>query len=291
MKNILKYITLIAVGCLITVSCDYDNTNFENLSGPPNANATYYVQFKANAQSLKTAVDTEGQLIDIETTVVVEILGLPLDEDITINLTIDPSTTIDPSMYNLSSTSITIAAGTSAGSATFSTNTELMPIDVPLVFALTLDEGENNATAGLSLKYDLLRINFCPWTTAEMEGSYSGTELDGLYGGTVGGNYSISKIDDTHIAISGLGQSLYSAVWGEAVTAGDEVVFEYKSNGILVLSNQYLCQTDNVWDYYIGPNTEITWDGCNETFNIPWIFHFADSYDYNYQFETIISRN
>lgn len=163
MKNILKYITLIAVGCLITVSCDYDNSNFKNLSGPPDANATYYVQFKANAQNLEVlVVPATGETIEeIETTIVVAILGLPLAQDITVNLTVDPSSTATSDMYILGSTSLVIQAGTVSASTTVTSVSENMPVGDPVNLVLTIDLGANNAPAGTTLNYEMLRPAPC----------------------------------------------------------------------------------------------------------------------------------
>ena len=88
-------------------------------------------------------------------------------------------------------------------------------------------------------------------------------------------------------------QSLYSVAWGESVTAGDRVVFEYLPNGKLVTENQYLCQTDGVWDYFFGPlaGQTIKWDGCNETISIEYGFHWDDAYGDNMPAFSFMKKN
>jgi len=294
MKKILKYFTILSVLSIITFSCDYDDTNYDMLFKNPESGSPYYVQFQNASKSLETGVSEAGELIEIETTINVTILGNPLSEDLPIKFSVDPSSTIETSMYTLSSSSITIKAGETTGFITFTSIAENMPVGEELTLVMNMDMGENNATAGLQLNYDLLRINFCPWTVDDMVGTYTGTDSDPYYGGTVtGAKFEVFKVDDTHIAVSGIMQSLYSVAWGEAVTAGDRVVFEYKSNGGFTTMNQYLCQTDGVWDYYFGPldGQTIKWDGCNEIITIEYGFHWDDAYGDNMPALSVMTKD
>ena len=120
MKKIVKYITLLAVTLLATSACDYDDTNFANLTTELDPNATFYVQFKDASKSLKTDVNPDtGALIDISTIVTVGLMGAPQAQDISVNLTVDPSTTLTSNQYTLSSTSVIIPAGQTYGSVDF----------------------------------------------------------------------------------------------------------------------------------------------------------------------------
>lgn len=294
MKKIIKYITFIAVALTVNVSCDWDDTEFDKLTTNPKEGSAVYTQFQDAAKSLETGVSESGDLVEIETTIQVALLGLPLKEDLPIKIILDPSTTISEDMYTLSANEITILAGETTGSITLTSIAENMPIDEELIFALTVDMGELNATAGTELVYKLKRINFCSWSVDDMIGTYTGTDSDPYYGGTVSGlKFEVFKVDDTHIAVSGICQSLYSVAWGESVTGGDRVVFEYKSNGGLTTENQFLVQTDNVWDYYFGPlgGQEIKWDGCNKIITIEYGFMWDDAYGDNMPALSVITKD
>ena len=168
-----------------------------------------------------------------------------------------------------------------------------MPVDVPLKFVLNISQGENNAPAGTQLIYNLKRANFCPWTVDDMVGTYTGTDDDPYYGGTVSGaKFEVFKVDATHIAVSGIMQSLYSVAWGEAITGGDRVVFTYLPNGEFTTVNQYLLQTDDKWDYYFGPSEQtIKWDGCSATITIPYYFHWDAGYGDNMPGLSIMTKD
>lgn len=162
MKNILKIITLIVAALFVTVSCEYDNTNYDMLFNNPDANATYYLQFKDSKKSLVVVVDpgTGGIIDDVSTTITVAILGLPLAQDLLVNLTPNASSTATPNMYELSSTTVTIPAGSVSASITVSTVAENMPVDEEVSLLLDITS-ENNATAGTTLDYTMLRPGAC----------------------------------------------------------------------------------------------------------------------------------
>lgn len=162
MKNIIKHFILIAVTFLGTVSCEYDETSFDAMSDAPDPNATYYIQFKNSKQSLVVEVDPgSGDIInDVSTTITVAILGMPLEQDLIVNLTPNASSTATPNMYELSSPTVKIPAGSVSASITVSTVAENMPVDeeVNLILDIT---SENNATAGTTLNYTMLRPGAC----------------------------------------------------------------------------------------------------------------------------------
>lgn len=281
MKKLLKYITVIAVTIIALHSCDYDDTNFDNLHQDPDPNATYFVQFKNTSKSLETTInEVTGNPDDAVASIDIAILGTPISEDLTVSISVDPSSTIEADMYQLSATSLTIPAGKTSGALTVSTVAENMPEGESFKIVINLDAGEHDATSGMQLTYSMKRIKFCNWSVDDMVGTYTGTDDDPYYGGTVSGaKFEVFKIDDTHIAVSGIMQALYSDAWGEKVTGGDRVEFFYKANGGFTTENQYLCQTEDVWDYYFGPSEKaIKWDGCTQTITIPYYFHWDDAY-------------
>ncbi|MDH3381595.1 MAG: hypothetical protein OEL54_02750 [Flavobacteriaceae bacterium] len=293
MKNIFKIITLLIVTSLVAISCDYDENNYDALTKDIDANATYYVQFKKASKNLETGVSITGGLVEVVTPIEVALLGTPLSTPLEINLSVDASTTLTTAMYTLSASKITIPAGGTSGSITLTTKAASMPIDVPLKFVLNISQGEHNAPAGTKLTYTVKRINFCPWTVDEMVGNYTGTDYDGYSKTTMtGAKFKVAKVSNTQIAVSGFLQGLYIGQWGETVTGGDKVILNYVANGKFTTFNQYLCQTDNVWDYYFGPDTvEMKWDGCNKTMDLRWKFHWDDGYADNYPSRSVITKD
>lgn len=158
MKNILKLITLLTVTLFVSVSCDYDESNYDMLTKEIDANAKYYVQFKNANKALRTSVDASGNLVNIQSTIDVALLGAPLTKDLVVKLTIDPTSTISSDKYSLSATSVTIPAGKTSGSVTITGFANKMTIDKTEKLVINLDAGEFNAPAGLKLNYSLYRI-------------------------------------------------------------------------------------------------------------------------------------
>ena len=281
MKNILRTIFIFVVGALFLVSCEKKETNFDAMTKDWDPNATtYYLQFVNNSQSLQTGVSETGGFVEISTTIDVALLGNPQSAATTVTLGIDPSSTLAADMYVITGgLSVTIPAGQTSVAVPIKSVAANMPVDVPLVLKLNINDPNAAATAATAT-YTFKRAKFCPWTVDEMVGTYTGTDYSGYGSLTMeGAKFEVFKVDNSTIAISGFLQALYVGSWGESVSGGDRVEFTYKANGKLTTVNQYLCQTDGVWDYYIGPsNSEITWDGCSYSFDIPWFFHWDNAY-------------
>ncbi len=294
MKNVIKYILILIVGGLVVSSCDNLPTNYDDMTNDYDKNnTTYYIQLLGAINSFETAIDDAGNPVNIETTISVGLMGAPQSSDITVNLVENSETTIGSDMYIMESTSLTIPAGQSSASMSLTCIADKMPVGETVKLVLDLDAGGKENAVGAQLAYTLKRVKFCPWAVDDMVGAYTGSDYNGYAAsGSEGLPFSVAKVDDTHIAVSGIGQHLYSVVWGEVVSAGDAVVMEVKPNGILVFENQFLCQTDGVWDYYMGPSdAEAKWDGCEFTMTIPWIWHWDDAYADAYACNSNIKKN
>lgn len=257
-----KFIILAFIGAS-AVSCDYDETNYDQLTEPIDPNATYYVQFADAERNLESGVDLQGELVDVTTTIDVALLGAPRSEDVVVDLEILPSTTIDPSMYELSATSVTIPAGETSGQVTLITNTELMPPGETFNFDVALNAGEHNATKGTELHYTLRRIEFCALEngSADLVGSYSVQEdLSGYETG-----FTVTQ-DGENITVDGLGQGFIENFWGEPVIADGSFTVEVAPNGELTIPRQYIFTTTWQGDPY---QYEIAgtgvWRNCGET--------------------------
>ncbi|MGO4818640.1 hypothetical protein [Flavobacterium sp. W22_SRS_FP1] len=162
MKYILKIITVVVLTLFVTTSCQNDDTSWDALTKAPDKNATYYLQFKDANQSLVVEVDPgTGDIIDdVSTTIIVTILGTPLKQDLVVNLQPNTSSTATSNMYVLSASTVTIPAGSVSASITVSTVAEKMPVDEEVKLILDI-VSENNATAGTTLEYTMLRPGAC----------------------------------------------------------------------------------------------------------------------------------
>jgi hypothetical protein len=228
MKKIFKLMLLLFITSALSVSCDYDENEYDSLFKEYNSTSTYYLQFSDASRSLQSAVDNDGEIIDIVSTIDVVLLGPPQAQDIVVDLQLDPASTIDASQYTLSSTSVTIPAGETSGSVTLTTNTELLPQDENLKLIYNLDAGENTATAGTTLNYDIFRIKFCPidGDLAQFVGSWSG---DSGWGGP--DSIVTSLNGDGELQITGVGIAFMTGYWGEVIITQETLPMVVKPNG------------------------------------------------------------
>lgn len=271
MKNIFKILfVFIATGALL-FSCEEEETNFASLTKAPDPNANYYFQFKDAEQSLETSVNDEGELVDIETTISVVLMGLPRADNTVIPLVIDPSTTIDPSMYELSGTSINIPAGATSGSITVKSVVENMPIEETLKLVITLDAGGNNAPTGTTLTYNMFRINFCPLDLTQMVGSWAGTD-SWDYPSEV-----VTALDaDGNLTMNGIGFGWFQDWWGEVIVTNTPVVLDVNPvTGEFTIAEQpYITSTwggDPQPAYGLSGSGRI--DACNKAITLDYIYH------------------
>lgn len=241
MKNIFKILfVFIATGLLLT-SCD-KATFFETGTSAPDANATYYLQFVNASQSMETGVTEDGGLVEIETTIAVALMGAPQSSDITVDFAVDASNTIDASMYTMSANSITIPAGKTSGSVTFSTIAANMPVGETLKLVLNMDAGvHNNPNPNATqINYSLKRIEFCPLANgaADLVGSWSGTD------GTFWDSEVVTTLNGDKLSVTGLSFPMIQGWWGEAIIAGGSFDMTVKGNGLVEIPRQYIYTTD-----------------------------------------------
>ncbi|TRO65698.1 hypothetical protein [Christiangramia sabulilitoris] len=174
-KFIINAALLLAVGIGFT-SCDYDETNFADLTNEYTGNSTFYLQFSDAAQNFETSFDANGQPVDITTSVAIKLIGPPRTEDLAVNLSLDAASDFTSDMYEIGSTSLVIPAGETSASTTLTFFVNTLPVDETSAFILNIDAGENTATAGDVLTYNVFRTPPCipiPGVyTIEMTDSY-----------------------------------------------------------------------------------------------------------------------
>jgi hypothetical protein len=275
MKNILKILFVFMATGALFFSCENEATNFDALTKAPDANASYYLQFIDAAQSFETGVTVDGDLIEIQSTISVVLMGLPQAQDITVNLTVDPATTIASDMYTLSASSITIPAGQTSGSVDLTTVAAKMPVGQTLDFVLTMDAGEHNSPnpVGTKLDYKLKRIEFCPLANgaADLVGSWTGT--DAWYPSII-----TTAVSGEDLAVTGMGVGFITNWWGETVTAGGTITMTFYGNGIVDIPRQYLFTTDYEgapYDYEIEGSGKWTNCGTKPTLLITYDIYYA----------------
>jgi len=279
MKKIFKILfVLIAAGAFLT-SCEMKEVGFDAITNPPDASAGYYLQFINASQSFETGVTEAGALVEIEEPIAVVLMGMPQTEPITVNLTVDPSTTIAADMYTLSATSITIPAGSTSGSVTLTTVAENMPVGQTLKLVLTLSAGEHNSpnAAGTKLTYNLKRIEFCPLVNgvADMVGSWSGD--DAYYPSII-----TTVVEGTTLKAAGFGVGFINDFWGEAVIAGGTCLITVTGNGFVDIPRQYLFTTTyggSPYRYEIKGSGKWTNCGASPTMLITYDIYYEGEAD------------
>lgn len=158
MKNIFKYMFVFIAAGVLFVACDNDKTTyFDEYSQAIDAASPYYVQFLDAQQSLRTDV-VDGSLVNIETTVIVALLGAPQSTDIVVPLTINAASTAATDMYSLSATSVTIPAGKTSASVDFIGYAAKLVQNVTVNVIIDMDAGALAAPAGQKLTYSMFRI-------------------------------------------------------------------------------------------------------------------------------------
>ena len=258
MKNIIKQFKVIAVGTLLVFSCTYDDSEWVKLTDhAPDPSAGYYVEFDNNVLDAQTGVDANDNPINVKSTILVKLMGLPQDEGITATITADAASTMTSDMYTLSTTSVTIPAGETSASIDFSTVAENMPECEAVTLILNLDAGDHTTPSnpGKKVNYKVRKISPSPLANgvADLAGSWGVVEsyTNGVYFDE--GSFSASW-DGTYLIASGLGGEFIKNFWAETVVAGGDCNMTVTEDGTITIPRQYIFTTvydgDN-YDYEI----------------------------------------
>ncbi len=282
MKNIFKILYVFIVAGALLSSCEKVETGFDKITNAPDPAATYYLQFINAAKTLETGVTEAGALVEIVTPIAVSLMGIPQTDAVTVNLTIDPSSTIAPAMYTLSANSITIPAGKTSGSVTLTTKAASMPVGQTVKLVVTLNAGEHNtpSTSGTKLTYNLKRIEFCPLVNgaADLVGSWAGSDAD--YPSVI----TTAAGTSTTVKISGMGVGFIEDFWGEGVVTLGDPVMTVSGNGLVDIPRQYLFTTTYgtpaaPYDYEIKGSGKWTNCGANPTLLITYDIYYPGDAD------------
>lgn len=263
MKKVFLILFVLLTSGILFTACDEVETGFDSITRDVNQADTYYLQFIKASQAFETGVTEDGGLIEVVKPISVVLMGVPQTSPITVDLVVDPSTTIAPGMYTLSATSITIPAGQTSGSVTVSTKAASMPVGEPLKLVLTMDAGEHNSPSATATKlsYTLKRFPYCPLENglADLVGTWTGS--DAYYGAGF-----TSTVDETKLKIEGMGEDFMDIFWGEPVVDGGSFLMTVNSNGTVDIPRQYIFTTlyegDN-YDYEVKGTGK--WENCGAT--------------------------
>lgn len=250
MKKIYKCIAFLVVAGLTMVSCDYDETNYDSLINEVDQTATYYVQFANAAELFETSFTPDGEPANVETTVAVKLLGTPRSEDLAVDLNFDPSSDLTSEMFEMGATSLVIPAGKTSASTTLTIFSDMLPVDETSSFILNIDAGENTATAGDVLRYNVFRTPPCIPIPGEYKVVMTDSYGDGWQTTSAGGGPGITvEVDGVQIAEAVLsagaeGEATVTIAEGSQFAKwtfpGDfygEIGYEiYDPNGVLVAS-------------------------------------------------------
>ncbi len=249
MRNILKIITLIVATLFVTVSCDYDESNYDKLLNAPDASVGYYLQFENNKLNTQVGIDSIGNPIEVKSTILVTLMGLPQTEDITGTISHNAASTMSTDMYTLSTTSFTIPAGETSASFDFSTIAEKMPECEYVNLILDLNAGDTTTPSdnGSKVDFTIRKISPTPLENgvSDLAGSW------GLDESFTNGDYfdegSFSATwDGTNLISSGFGQGMIANFWGEPVVDGGSYKMTVTEDGTITIPRQYVFTT--VWD-------------------------------------------
>jgi len=246
MKNILKIITLIVATFFVTVSCDYDESNYDMLTKAPDASVGYYLQFENNYLNTQVGRDTIGNPIEVKSTILITLMGLPQTEDITGTISHNAASTMSTDMYTLSTTSFTIPAGKTSTSFDFSTIAEKMPECEYVNLILDLNAGDSTTPSdnGSKVDFTIRKISPSPLENgvADLAGSWGIDEnfTNGDYFGEA--NFSTTW-DGTNLISSGFGQQMIANFWGEPVVAGGTFNMTVTEDGTITIPRQYVFTT------------------------------------------------
>ncbi len=281
MKKITRYLLIFAIGGAFLSSCE--ESNWDTMTKDyDKSNTTYYIQFLNANGSFETDLE-EGVALDIETIVGVALLGPPQSSDVVITLSLDNTSTVTSSMYQLEGTTITVPAGGTSGSVGVTFLAQEMPENETLHFILNMDvAGGEAAPSAYQLDYSVYRVPWCPLDDLnDMAGTWDGVDD---WGNT---ERMVTTVDGDNLMMTGLGKVWLSDVWAESTTASSPVIITMNSNGTLVIEEQYLCTTSYEgapYDYsMVGSGT---WNNCTKIMHIEYDLHnTTDGYylsDYGY---------
>jgi len=277
MKNLIKYTLIFVIGGIGLSSCEDLPTNFDAMTKDYDKNnSTYYVQFLNASASYETAIDEAGQPTNIVTTVGVALLGAPQSSDITVELAVDPASTLTSSMYTLSSSSITIPAGQTSGSVSLTAKADEMPEDEELNLVINMGAGVPAAPSANVLNYAMKRIKFCPLEDLnDLVGTWSGFDSWGY------ASHVVTALDGDNFVISGLNEEWMQDWWGEEIQEMVPAVVTMNPNGTLVIDRQYYLTTlwsGDPYRYEVAGSGK--WDNCNKTLVIEYqIYYEGDTQD------------
>lgn len=132
MKRKFKILTFLLSAVIMFSACEEDERTYKDID--PNSDLPTTIMVSVSDFIWALPGDQTGE---IEKQIYVKCHGKPVSSDVTIPFTVD-STTLDPSMYTLSSNNFVIPAGSLSASVTITFDLDAMPLDVYYDFYYSL---------------------------------------------------------------------------------------------------------------------------------------------------------
>jgi len=140
---------------------------------------------------------------------------------------------------------------------------------------------------------DIVVIPYCAVDNfSDFAGTYSGYDINAYGINDMAVNFTVTVKDDkarTVTVSDGFWYAMYGPnYWNETVTGGNEVLLTINVDGSITFANQFATQTEDEWDYYIGPRiAPAYWTGCDNEIilTIPYQSYWDNGYSGGFQAE------
>ncbi len=154
------------------------------------------------------------------------------------------------------------------------------------VVTLYMIETNSQGMVADTSKFDVTIIDYCPIENfSDFAGEYKGYDHNayGINDDDVTFTVAVKDKNKRTVTVSdGFWYALYGPnYWGETVTGGNAAVLTINVDGSISFDNQFATQTEDAYNYYIGPRTAPAyWVGCEGkiVLVIPYQAYWDDSY-------------
>ncbi|NOY36599.1 MAG: hypothetical protein GXO83_03400 [Chlorobi bacterium] len=154
------------------------------------------------------------------------------------------------------------------------------------VVTLWMVETNSQGMVADTSTYDITIINYCAVANFnDFAGTYTGYDHNayGINDDNVTFTVKVKDKKKRTVTISdGFWYALYGPnYWGETVTGGNAAVVTINVDGSITFENQFATQTEDAYDYYIGPRSSPAyWTGCDGkiVLVIPYQGYWDDGY-------------
>ena len=143
---------------------------------------------------------------------------------------------------------------------------------------------------------DILVINYCAIDDfTDFAGKYKGGDFNEYGINDDNLTFDVAVVDEGKrvVSISNFWKAFWGPnYWNESVTDGNVPEFTISVDGSITFENQLACQTEDEWNYYMGPRSDAVayWTGCDDkiVLTIPYRAYWDDAYAYDEGYDCLI---